>query len=111
MTWDSSTIVDSEPLYEVTIRLDDNNPNVILPADSATVNVTPRRLQRFSIRNGRRYTWTNTDMESGGIIQMGEIQGDSSGLATIEDFIVKTSGNRLTIVRRDPSIWLEPQTF
>lgn|GEM_PF-3085920 len=111
VTWDPSTIIDTGLLYQVTIMLDDYDPNFILPSDSATVNVTPRRLQQFSIYDGQRYLWTNKELEGGNIIQTGEFFGGSRGQITIEDFVVKTAGNRLTILRGYHPSWLDPHMF
>lgn len=109
--WDRSSIVDTRILYEVTIMLDDTDPHLELPADSASVDVTPRRLQEFAIEEGRRYLWSNTDLAAGTVIQQGTVRGDASGHVTIEGFSVKTTGNRLSLTRAHPVVWREPHRF
>jgi hypothetical protein len=107
-TWDRSSIVDTRRLYEATVMLDRADPWLQPPADSASVDITPRRLQEFAIDEGRRYLWANTDLASGGIVQQGAVWGDASGHVTIEGFAVTTTGNRLSL-RTHPPAWREPR--
>ena len=62
-----------------------------------TVDVTPRRLQQFQVEPGRAYTWENTRLTDGALIQSGTVQADADGLLTIVGFQVEPDGNRLSI--------------
>jgi hypothetical protein len=61
------------------------------------VNVTPRRLQQFVVSPGAPYTWQNTRLSDGTVIQTGVVIADADGLITIEGFEVDEGGSRLSI--------------
>lgn len=86
-------IVDSQAEYAINIR------SLTGPA---TVDVTPRRLQRFRPRPGRTYTWKNLDCSSPDRprkIAAGLVTADRYGLVTVAKFHVGAEGlgNRLII--------------
>jgi dienelactone hydrolase len=62
-----------------------------------TVNVTPRRLQQFTVEPGRVYTWQNVRLSDDTVIQEGTITADHDNLITVTGFAVSESGNRLII--------------
>jgi len=101
--WDLSSVVDDPNSYSVVLYLDTSDPNLVLPADSATVDVTPRRVSNFPLEAGRKYRWKNTDLSSGSVIQNGEVVCDSLGFVTVEGFVVTTGGNLLTIETGPPT--------
>ena len=55
LTWNTRTIVDEAALWSVSIALTDRTPH-----PTATVDITPRRLQRFKLAPGDKVLWTNT---------------------------------------------------
>jgi hypothetical protein len=70
--------------------------NALAKAD-ITVDVTPRRCQKFRLRAGERLTWTNS---AGG---SGAITADAWGLGTVEKVLIKPgAGTTLTIKRAQP---------
>jgi hypothetical protein len=76
--------------------------NVRSLSGPATVDVTPRRVQRFKTTPGARYSWQNLDFSdpaSPKVVDKGTVEADKYGLVTVEKFKVgKTGlGNRLVI--------------
>ena len=98
LDWERDTIVDTTDRYEVTIRLVGlKSVYGIVPAPkSATVDVTPRRLQRFSVIPEQAYKFQNITV-SGQVIQTGTVVADSLSRITIPDFQVTPAGNRLIL--------------
>ncbi len=66
-------------------------------AGDQTVDVTPRRLQHFTITPGTTYTWQNIRLDDETVIQAGIIMPDADGLLVITGFEVGKTGNRLVI--------------
>ena len=92
LTWQPESIVDEPDRWGVVISVVDGAPQ-----SKATVDVTPRRLQKFTLRPGDRVKWTNTGRGSGA--QQGEAIADQWGLVTLPDVQVTRPGNRLLVVR------------
>lgn len=90
--WETDDITDTAGKWAMTVALTDK-----APADSCTVNVTPRRCQNFSPIPGTEYRWTNTSGE--GLIQEGTVEADQWGLVTLEAIIVSKAKNRLLITK------------
>jgi prolyl oligopeptidase family protein len=68
----------------------------------ATVDVTPRKCQKFKGVAGKKYAWENLDCSAPNAaksIAKGTVEADKYGLVTIEKFKVGTKGwgNRLVI--------------
>lgn len=83
--WDE--IIDEESKWSVRIS---NS----LAGDSMTVDVTPRRCQKFKPRPGEEFRWTTT---RGGT---GTTQADSAGLVTINKVFIGTgNGTTLLIIK------------
>ena len=61
------------------------------------MDVTPRRLQQFTVQAGVTYTWENTRADDGTVLQSGTVTADADQLITITGFEVSEAGNRLTI--------------
>lgn len=66
-------------------------------AGEQTVDVTPRRLQRFEVEPGMTYTWQNHDLDENTLLQEGTVTADADGLITVPLVLVDETGNRLTI--------------
>ncbi|MFH0920342.1 MAG: T9SS type A sorting domain-containing protein [Fibrobacterota bacterium] len=64
---------------------------------NTTVDITPRRVQKFNRMPGGNYTWENVDVATGAIVNSGHVIADSNGLITVEQFAVSNTGNRLII--------------
>jgi len=91
--WETKDIVDEPQRWAMTVGVGDP-----APTDTATVDVTPRRCQKFSPKSGEKFRWTNS---TGGLLgktsQSGEVVADRWGLVTLEKVIIGKGKNRLTI--------------
>lgn len=86
---DWNGIVDTPYRYEICVRL--TGQEKIFPA---TVNITPRRVQKFKLSTGSVVTASNYDGNN--LVQQKKITVDTSGLMTFELFqITSLKGNRL----------------
>jgi len=92
--WETKTIIDRPDAWEMTVSLMRK-----APSGECTVNVTPRRCQRFKPRPGRKLIWANTPIGGAKAIQSGRVTVDKWGLVTLEKVKVTPKGNRLTIHR------------
>ncbi len=97
-------IVDEENQWAICLRLRDN-PLSEFTGSTATVDVTPRRCQRFRPRAGELVHWENLDCSDPNAmhkIAEGDVATDENGLVTIHGFAVgrKGWGNRLVLTRR-----------
>lgn len=61
-----------------------------------TVDITPRRVQRFAVTPGGSYAWRNEALD-GSAIASGTAVADGDGLITVTGFLVTPEGNRLVI--------------
>jgi pimeloyl-ACP methyl ester carboxylesterase len=64
---------------------------------SATVDVTPRRVQHFNFAAGARYSWENRLVSDNSLVASGTVTADSRGLVLIPGFLVTPWGDRLVI--------------
>jgi pimeloyl-ACP methyl ester carboxylesterase len=94
--WETEDIVDRADSWEMTVGVM-NHENVRQP--SATVDITPRRVQQFRPRAGERVTWSNVPLKGGSTIQSGEAVADAWGLVTLERVIISKGKNRIKIAR------------
>ena len=92
--WETRDIVDQTGRWEITVRLIDDAPR-----DTATVDITPRRWQKFKAQSSEKLKWTNVSFESNKIIQSGEVVADKWGLITLEKVVVGKGKNRITVVK------------
>lgn len=90
LRWNSNTIVDQSSGYAIELKLS-SGKNGYQGKDGATVDVTPRRLQRFAVTPGAKFQWRTS---SG---QAGEVAADAEGLLTIPGVKVTTDWGKLTI--------------
>jgi hypothetical protein len=90
--WETDDVVDDSENWEMTVGLVDKAPQ-----DECTVNVTPRRLQRFKPQAGQRLRWTNTLLRDSTEIQTGQATVDEYGLITLEKVKVAKGKNRIRI--------------
>lgn len=93
--WTPDSIRDEPDQWAITLRLAAGTE-----AESATADITPRRLQRFKVKPGDRVRWTNA--VGGRTVQNGEVVADQWGLVTVPEVRVARNGSRLTIVRAAP---------
>ena len=94
--WQTEDIVDQPDRWAITVLLSPKAPRA-----ECTVDVTPRRLQRFRLRPNRRYRWTNTPLTDHTVVQSGVITAGRFGLVTLPQVRVTRQGNRLQVVPAD----------
>ena len=92
--WDTEKVIDTAKTWEMTVALTEKATE-----EQCTVDVTPRRLQKFNSRPGAKYIWSNTS--EGKKIQSGEVTADKWGLFTLKRVIVGKTGNRIAIRNRN----------
>ena len=83
-----SDVVDEEQRWSATLSND-------LCQAEMTVDVTPRRCQRFKPRPGQTFTWTNS---AGGA---GTVTADQWGLVTVAKVAIKPGAATTLAIRRD----------
>jgi len=91
---DIDDMIDKTDRYELAVRLNNDSPYTETIAD-----ITPRRLQAFSVIPEKLYYWENKRLETQEIIQRGTSVADEHGLLTIPGFIIEKSvlGNKLLL--------------
>jgi hypothetical protein len=94
LLWETKDIVDEDGEWSMTIGIFPNAPRT-----SATLNVTPRRCQRFKPQPGERVTWTNTSVGGPRIRESGEAVVDQWGLVTIPGISTSSGKTRIRILR------------
>ncbi|MBI5836447.1 MAG: hypothetical protein HZB25_04295 [Candidatus Eisenbacteria bacterium] len=96
--WDTA-IVDSATRWEVVLRPRDlvSFKGPVPAPDSFTVNVTPRRLQRFVIAPGMVFRYTESRVSDGVVTATGMTRADTLGLVTLYGAMVRRGGTRLTL--------------
>jgi hypothetical protein len=90
--WDRDTIVDQSDHYEITLRLTPLAKNA-----SATADVTPRRLQRFTPQAGAVYRVSVT--AGGKSLLAGSTTADEHGRVQIKGVPLTKDGTRLRIAK------------
>jgi hypothetical protein len=90
--WDTPNVVDRADAWEMTVGLVDK-----APADSCTVDITPRRVQRFKPEPGTEVRWTNTSLRDKQAVQSGRAVVDQLGLITVPKVRVDKGKTRLAI--------------
>jgi hypothetical protein len=96
-------IVDEETRWAICLRLHDNRFSEFA-AETATVDITPRRCQRFRPRPGEDIHWVNFDCSDPNAPRKfaeGHVEADQHGLVTVPEFTVgrRGWGNRLALTR------------
>ncbi|MBI9093016.1 MAG: right-handed parallel beta-helix repeat-containing protein [Desulfobacterium sp.] len=88
-------LVDLPSRYEMAFRVEPSSPHT-----QASIDITPRKLQRFQVTASREYYWENKDLSDHQIIQSGRVIANGNGLITIPGFEVRQSlmGNKLIII-------------
>ena len=98
LTWDKPP-ADEVDAWEVVVRNRDLLSiygTEFAPA-FITVDVTPRRLQAFTVTPGVWHSWTVRDATTGALIASGLAMPDSNGLLTVPGVAVADNGARVTI--------------
>ncbi|MCY3021652.1 MAG: alpha/beta hydrolase-fold protein [Planctomycetota bacterium] len=88
--WESADAVDKDTEWAMTMGLVKQAPK-----GECTVDVTPRRCQKFKVKPGEKLKWTCAGKEA----QSGEATADQWGLVTVPSVRVTKEKCRLTISR------------
>jgi hypothetical protein len=91
LTWDAAAVDEAET-WEMVVRL-----NARAPRGECSVDVTPRRCQKFKPAPGATVAWGNRSVADGGVVQSGEVKADDQGRVTVPQAAVTRGGNRLTL--------------
>jgi len=90
--WDRTTIVDQPERYEITLNL-----VPYAKFDSATAQVTPRRLQQFRPQPGKQYSFHFTAASSSETQRTDSTAADKFGRITVEAMPITKQGTRLVL--------------
>ncbi len=89
--WDEA-VADEAGKWVMVLRL-----NAKAPKLECTVDVTPRRCQKFKPAAGAKVTWKNVSLADGSEVQSGEGKAEESGRVTVPKVTVTKGGNRVTL--------------
>jgi len=89
LRWNSTTIVDQPAEYAIELKLSAGQSGY--KGKGETVDVTPRRLQKFDVKPGAKYAWTTSTQQSG------EAAADAEGILTIQGVKVGPAWTKLTL--------------
>lgn len=90
--WETDDVVDTDDSWQMTVGLVDKAPQ-----DRCTVNITPRRVQRFKAKAGTQVQWTNKSLDTDREMQTGQAVVDDLGLITLPDVRIGKGKNRIAI--------------
>mgnify|MGYP003346557592 CR=1 FL=1 len=105
MDWDPA-VSDSAARWTVTLKTR-TIPTLwgTRPApESLTVDVTPRRVQRFTAAPGTSVTWSAVRISDNATVQQGSVTVDPDGLVTVPQVRTYRTGTRLTLVAPPPGL-------
>ena len=109
LDWDPA-LVDSSLHWQVVLRT--RGLTTLwgpLPApESVTVDVTPRRVQRFAPASGLPVTWTATRLSDGAQVQSGTVNVDPQGVVTVPGVKTYRTGTRLALVLANSIVGVPP---
>lgn len=92
--WETKDLVDEADKWEMTVGLVEKAPK-----PDCTVDLTPRRVQKFKVKPGEKMKWSNVSLADNKEIQTGEATADQHGLLTIEKLTVSKGKNRIKLSR------------
>jgi pimeloyl-ACP methyl ester carboxylesterase len=94
--WETDDIVDEPDRWEITVGLIDKAPK-----DDCSVDLTPRRLQRFAAKAapGSVFSWSNDVTPGNRRVQSGSAKADGWGLVTIEGLRLTKGKHRISLAR------------
>ncbi|PCJ52116.1 MAG: hypothetical protein COA79_24575 [Planctomycetota bacterium] len=95
LIWKTANIVDEEGKWEMTVGLISKAPK-----GECTVDVTPRRFQKFKPKAGDKFDFTCTDLKDPTKVTKGEVVADKNGLVTMPKLVVTKNNCRIVLVRK-----------
>ena len=97
LRWKTDDVTDEPDTWEMTVFLTLGKGGA--PADACTVNITPRRCQKFQAKPGMKFKWTNHFVKGMRPAQRGTAVADKHGLVTMKKVIVTKGPSRIRLVR------------
>lgn len=99
MEWEPA-VVDSASHWQVTLSTRPISTlwGTLAAPESLTVDVTPRRLQRFALNPGESVIWSARRLSDGAVVQAGNLTVDALGLVTVPQVTTYRTGTRLVLV-------------
>jgi hypothetical protein len=92
LRWLTDGIIDAADRWEMTVFLEPK-----APADACTIDIMPRRSQKFKAQPGERFKWSNASIAGRKEVQSGEAIADTAGLVTLPKVVVSKGKNRIKI--------------
>lgn len=92
LSWRTDDVVDTGKTWEMTVVL-----AAAAPKDNCRVDITPRRLQKFAVAPGRRYTGAVIEPSSGRELWRGTVTADQHGLVTLAQIPLAKGANRVKL--------------
>jgi hypothetical protein len=90
--WSDAKITDEPNRWAMNLLL-----SADAPKDFCTVDVAPRRCQRFKPPPGAKLIWSNAALATGKIVAYGQAVVDQWGVVTVPQVTVSRGGNRLNL--------------
>ena len=90
--WETKDVVDTPEAWEMTVIL-----QASAPADKCSVDLTPRRLQKFATPKGRKFDYTVTELKGGEVLTKGTAEADEYDLLTLKQIPLRKGNNRVKI--------------
>ncbi len=101
LVWSEDNVTDEPDKWEMTIWLMGASPK-----DECTVDITPRRCQKFRAKPGEKFHWTNAKasrfvgaVEGGQGTHSGTVTADKWGLVTLPKVTITKARSRIMIAR------------
>ena len=97
--WDETSIADDQLRWEITLRTRalTTQEGIIGAPEALTVDVTPRRLQRFIVAQSVSYQYEVRQVTDGAVVQSGTATPDQDAVLTIPQVRVVNAGVRLSV--------------
>ncbi len=92
LRWDTNRVVDEPKRWEMTVFLSQDAPK-----DRCTVDLTPRRCQKFHPKPGQKLKWSKGSLAFARPLQSGTVEVDRWGLVTLPNVIVGKAKTRIVI--------------
>ncbi|NQZ67552.1 MAG: hypothetical protein HRT89_05730, partial [Lentisphaeria bacterium] len=90
--WDTTNITDKAKTWEMTIWLAKK-----CPVEKGTMDITPRRCQKFKAKPGQRFKWQSSI--DGKVSQSGTVKADKHGFVTLPKVAISKKKCRIRISR------------
>ncbi len=90
--WQTDDVIDQPGTWEMTVIL---KPSA--PKDACTVDLTPRRCQKFAAPAGAKFRYSVTDLQANKVLASGQATADDLDLLTLKQIPLVKGNNRVKI--------------